>query len=142
MDKYAKTVAAKNTLRSTVLTDVYEVGRFCCTHFGNNPIEVLNMIVLDSSSKVKNIIKVSEGNVRSTSASLEKVLMLAIKHKACGVILCHNHPGGNLEISNADKTMTYKIAASLRTLDIPLVDHIICCDDKFESMRQRCMILY
>ncbi len=142
LDKYAKIKSADSNLRNTVLSDVYDVGRFCCKHFGSYPVEMFYMIVLDSKSKVKNIIKLSEGNVRSAMVDLEKIIMLAIKHKANGIILCHNHPGGNLEISNADKSATDKIAASLNTINIPLIDHIICCEDSYESMRKRSMILF
>lgn len=142
IDKYAKSQAAKLHKGTPVLSDVYDVGRFCCEHFGKGPIETLYMIILDSTSKYKNAIRISEGNVRNTAVDLEKIIVHAIQNKACGVILCHNHPGGNMDISNADKAATDKVAASLATLGINLVDHIVCCEDKFESMRQRGMILY
>ena len=138
-DRYAKSHAAENNF---VLSDVYDVGRYCCKYFGSAAVEVLTMIILDSSSKVKTTVKISEGNVRNTVVVLEKILMYAIKYKANGVILCHNHPGGNLDISNADKEVTRRVGASLKTIGISLIDHIVCCDDYFESMEQRGMIIY
>ena len=142
IDKYAKISDADNELSKTVLSDVYDVGRFCCKRFGSSHNEILYMVILDSLMKVKSIVKISEGNSKSTIVSIERIVMHAIKHKAHAVILCHNHPGGNLDISNADISATNKVAASLNSLDIALVDHIVCCDDKFESMRQRGMIMF
>jgi DNA repair protein RadC len=58
----------------------------------------------------------------------------AIEALATSVILAHNHPSGNLTPSQADITITEKIKAGLKILDIKVFDHLILTADSFYSM--------
>jgi DNA repair protein RadC len=51
--------------------------------------------------------------------------MTALKAAATGIVLCHNHPSGNLQPSSADIEITKKIESACKFLDIKLLDHII-----------------
>jgi DNA repair protein RadC len=44
---------------------------------------------------------------------------------ACGIIISHNHPSGNLNPSEADRTLTEKVKKACDLMDIKLYDHII-----------------
>jgi len=57
----------------------------------------------------------------------------ASKVLATSVIVCHNHPSGNLEPSEADKLLTSKIKKALDYLGIQLLDHIIITRNGFKS---------
>lgn len=57
----------------------------------------------------------------------------ASKVLATSVIICHNHPSGNLKPSDADKDITAKIKKALDYLGIRLLDHIIITRDGFKS---------
>lgn len=46
------------------------------------------------------------------------IFAAAIKANACGIILAHNHPSGNLKASQADIDLTKKMKDSGRILDI------------------------
>ena len=44
----------------------------------------------------------------------------------CNVIVAHNHPSGNTQLSDADRSITKKIKeAGKFIMDIPLLDHLI-----------------
>ena len=49
------------------------------------------------------------------------------------VIICHNHPSGNKQPSDADLNITKKIKDALLLLDIKLFDHIIITENDFYS---------
>jgi DNA repair protein RadC len=49
------------------------------------------------------------------------------------VILVHNHPSGNIRPSDADLTVTDRIAASGLMLDLPLMDHLIVGHGQYYS---------
>ena len=53
------------------------------------------------------------------------MLSVALKTAASGIILCHNHPSGNLQPSAQDKEITQKIIAASKLLDITILDHKI-----------------
>jgi len=56
---------------------------------------------------------------------------------ATGIILCHNHPSGNLQPSNNDRDITNKIREACKLFDIKLLDHlIISADRKYCSMAE------
>jgi DNA repair protein RadC len=52
-------------------------------------------------------------------------LQYAIKSNANGLIICHNHPSGNLQPSKSDLAITRKVKDSAILMDIQLLDHFI-----------------
>ena len=52
-------------------------------------------------------------------------MQYAIKANASGIIICHNHPSGNVQPSESDKALTRKIKESGILIDIQLLDHLI-----------------
>ena len=61
------------------------------------------------------------------------VFKMAIDKLASSIILCHNHPSGNLKPSEADKQLTKKIKEAGIILDLPILDHLIFADNKYLS---------
>ena len=65
------------------------------------------------------------GGITGTIADIRIIMGVALKSMACGIILSHNHPSGNLLPSNADREITNKIKEVCKLMDINLLDHII-----------------
>jgi DNA repair protein RadC len=63
------------------------------------------------------------------------VIKNALDHNASGVILCHNHPSGNLNPSSADLDLTKRAEAAIVMMDLTFVDHIIYGDAGYFSFR-------
>ncbi len=68
-----------------------------------------------------------------TSADIRLVLKAAINALASGIILCHNHPSGNLRPSTLDDTLTERVHKAAKLMDIKLLDHIILSDNGYYS---------
>jgi DNA repair protein RadC len=49
------------------------------------------------------------------------------------MVLCHNHPSGNLMPSSADIQITKNIKAAGKILEIEIIDHIIIGGNKYYS---------
>ncbi|MBR4669863.1 MAG: DNA repair protein RadC [Butyrivibrio sp.] len=79
----------------------------------------------------------SIGTVNSASLSPRDVYMHALKTGASGIILIHNHPGGDPTPSRADVAITNKIRESGNMLDITLRDHIIIGDKSYYSFEEK-----
>jgi DNA repair protein RadC len=58
---------------------------------------------------------------------------MAIEKLACSLILCHNHPSGNMIASDADKKITKKIKAAAELMEISVLDHVIIAHDRYLS---------
>jgi DNA repair protein RadC len=53
------------------------------------------------------------------------IFRTALREEAVSIIICHNHPSGNLKPSRADEILTTRIKEGANYLDIKLLDHII-----------------
>jgi DNA repair protein RadC len=56
------------------------------------------------------------------------------------MILCHNHPSGNLKPSEADIKLTKKLKDAGTLLDIGVLDHVIIGEEKFYSFADEGLI--
>ena len=69
--------------------------------------------------------QISKGGMSGTVADPKIIFHIALQHRASGVILCHNHPSGNLNPSDADIRLTKNLVAAGRVLEINVLDHLI-----------------
>lgn len=76
---------------------------------------------------------VSLGGVAGTTVDPKIIFKHAIENLASGIILCHNHPSGNLQPSSADIALTQNIKESGLLLDIKLLDHLIVTNSGYYS---------
>jgi DNA repair protein RadC len=88
-------------------------------------IEEFKLMLMTRSNKVLGIASISKGGISGTVTDVRIILQLAIKANASGIIVCHNHPSGNLQPSESDLTITRKIKESGNVMDIQLLDHLI-----------------
>jgi len=68
-----------------------------------------------------------------TVADPTLILAAALKGGAVNIILCHNHPSGNLKPSVADEQLTAKIKKAAQYFDIKVLDHIIITSESYYS---------
>mgnify|MGYP001604211505 CR=1 FL=1 len=61
------------------------------------------------------------------------VLKNALGVGATALILCHNHPSGTLNPSQADKEITQKLKTAAHSLDIKVLDHLIVTENAYFS---------
>ncbi len=83
------------------------------------------VIFLNRSNYVTGYFKMSEGGTAGTVIDMKLIFQAAILHSTQCMIVCHNHPSGNIKPSCQDITITNKIKNAAKLLDITLLDHII-----------------
>ncbi|MBK9290140.1 MAG: DNA repair protein RadC [Bacteroidetes bacterium] len=91
------------------------------------------IILLDQANQILRIAEISEGGLTGTVADPKKIFRLALEIGATNIILCHNHPSGQLRPSQADTQLTEKIFSAGKLLDINVLDHIIVGHDNYFS---------
>lgn len=91
------------------------------------------ILLLNRANKVIIKHQVSKGGVTGTVVDPKMVFKKAVDCMASGIILCHNHPSGNLTPSEADISLTRKLTDAGRLLDIQVLDHIIIAGEKYYS---------
>jgi DNA repair protein RadC len=80
--------------------------------------------------------KISSGGVAGTVADMKIIFNVAVKELASSIILCHNHPSGNLQPSESDRILTKKALEAGNLLEINVLDHIIIAHQKHYSFKQ------
>jgi DNA repair protein RadC len=83
------------------------------------------ILLLNRANNVLGWFKLSSGGTTGTVVDPKLIFMLALKTVACSVILCHNHPSGNLKPSDHDISLTKRIKEAGKLLEISLLDHLI-----------------
>ena len=96
-------------------------------------VEQFKVLFLNRANKVLGIFGVSTGGVTGTVADPKLIFVAALKSNACGIIISHNHPSGNLKPSKPDEDLTQKIKQAGLFLDIKLLDHIIVTSEGYYS---------
>ena len=92
-------------------------------------IEEFKLLLMNRSNSVLGIMPVSKGGLSGTVTDVRLIYQGAIKANASGIIVCHNHPSGNLNPSESDTKITQKIKQAGLLMDIQLLDHLILTVD-------------
>lgn len=95
--------------------------------------EVFYAMYLNNQSNVIGIYKCAEGSISNCLVDIRLIVKPAIELLASTVILFHNHPSGNREVSAADKKITEQVKEGLKLFSIQVVDHIILTNPGFVS---------
>ncbi len=87
--------------------------------------ESMVVAFLNTKNRVIDYEQVSIGTINSSLIHPREIFRNAILNKAVSVLICHNHPSGDLTPSDEDKAATKALKEAGELLGIPVVDHII-----------------
>ncbi len=102
--------------------------------------EIFAVVFLNRGNRIMHIENISEGGLTGTVADPRIILKKALENNATALILCHNHPSGNLRPSSADELLTQKIKNAAAFLDIRIMDHIIVSNEGYFSFADEGML--
>ncbi|MGZ4037804.1 MAG: JAB domain-containing protein, partial [Bacteroidia bacterium] len=97
------------------------------------PHEEFWMLLLNRANTLLKVECISKGGVSGTVVDIRLILKPAIEALASGIIVCHNHPSGQVTPSEHDIQLTRKIKESAKVMDISLLDHLIVSDTGYFS---------
>lgn len=104
---------------------------------GELPHEEFWVLYLNNSNKVVSKSQQGKGGITGTLVDVRLVFKTAIELGATALILCHNHPSGNLTPSEADKKLTQKLKIAGQNLDILVLDHLIITENGYFSFNDQ-----
>ena len=115
------------------LTSSEAVTEYLVPLMAGRPEEVFYVLCLDSQCRVLYPALIGEGTVKEAHVHPRHVVEESLRHRAAGVILAHNHPGGTARPSNADHQLTALIVKVLGGIGIPVLDHVIVAGERTYS---------
>ena len=120
-------------LKKTIFKKSEDIAQFIRTSIKDYTYEVFGVVYLNKSNKVNHFEIISSGGITGTVADTRIILKKALENGATSIVLCHNHPSGNLKPSRADEEITKKIKEAARYHDIEVIDHIIVSEEGYFS---------
>ncbi|MFH1010024.1 MAG: DNA repair protein RadC [bacterium] len=78
---------------------------------------------------------VATGNRGAARLHPRDIFARALHHRAAALILCHNHPSGDLSPSPEDLEFTQRLLEASKLMGIELLDHVIITDRAWTSFR-------
>jgi len=97
--------------------------------------ELFLSVMLTSKNSLIGVETVCIGSICSAVISPREVFKSAILGNAVSIILCHNHPSGNLTPSGQDIAITKQLIDAGELLGIKVLDHLIVTNKGYESLR-------
>lgn len=117
-----------NAIRGS--SDVYHMMR---SRAMDLPVEKFWVIHLNRAHLVQDITELSTGGVSQTIVDMKVLFKEALIKLSSSIILCHNHPSGNLQPSTSDIALTKRAKEAANLFNISLLDHVIIADSGYFS---------
>ena len=102
--------------------------------------EELKIVFLDQRRRLIKDIIMTTGTINSSLVNVREILIEALRYRALGIIMLHNHPGGDASPSEQDISVTHKMEEASTVVGIKLYDHIIIGERGYYSFREREML--
>jgi DNA repair protein RadC len=98
------------------------------------------VLYLNRSNRIVESYNLSKGGLSGTVIDIRLILRRALELLSSAMIICHNHPSGNMTPSENDKQITEKLKIAADQMDIKLLDHIIVTDNSYFSFSDEGLI--
>jgi len=108
---------------------------------GDLEYEEFWLLMLNRANRVLGRFKVSQGGLSGTVIDTRIILKKALDNLASSIIVCHNHPSGNKQPSDADVKITEKLKKAAEMLEIKLLDHVIIADKSYFSFADEGLVI-
>jgi DNA repair protein RadC len=129
-------LAAPQSPRSSFDAPV-EAARFLKARLLDLPHEVFCCLYLDTRHRLIRCEDLFRGTIDGATVYPREVVKRALEHNASAVIVGHNHPSGVSEPSEADRSITLKLAKALALVEIRLLDHLVVSRGGHVSLAER-----
>ncbi len=118
--------------------DVWDIMRY---ENGNLNHEEIWVLYLNQRNEVLCKKRLTSGTTTASLFDVKPIIKEALLSEAVGVILCHNHPSGNLLPSIPDDKITERLRDACKTFELRLLDHVIVTSDGHYSYRDQGRII-
>jgi DNA repair protein RadC len=133
----SKRISRENLQRGQILTNPDLTRDYLMRQLADRSYEVFALLLLDSQHRVIQFVELFRGTIDSASVYPREVVSLVLEKRAAAVIICHNHPSGIAEPSQADRRITERLKNALATIDVSLLDHMVVGDFEIVSFAER-----
>jgi DNA repair protein RadC len=133
----ARQLATLRLRRGRALTSPKEVFSHLQALLADYEHEVFALLMVDSRHRVIAFREMFRGTLDGASVYPREIVKVALEHNAAAIILVHNHPSGDPEPSQADRTLTRKLQEALNLVGVRTLDHIVVGHESCVSLAEQ-----
>ena len=133
----AQQLAMSRLFKGRALTDPRQVFTHLQTLLQYHEYEVFALLLLDTKHRILGFQELFRGTLDGASMYPREVVKIALEHNAAAVILVHNHPSGDPEPSQADRTLTSNLKNALNLIGTQILDHVVVGSEGCVSLAER-----
>ncbi len=130
LGKRRKDVETPKKLKITRSNDIYTL---LIDKFFELKHEEFYVVLVNRANEIIHTEQISKGGLSGTVCDGKIIFKIALDHLANAIVLCHNHPSGQLSPSNEDLLLTTKMISFGKMIDLPILDHLIFTDNGYFS---------
>ncbi|MDY7562711.1 DNA repair protein RadC [Pseudomonas sp. 10B1] len=127
---------AERLKRDPSLHNPRDVREYLKAMVRHEPHEVFGCLFLDAKHRVLAFEVLFHGSIKCAEVHPRQVVKRSLANNAAAVILCHNHPSGITDPSQADQNLTVLLKKALGLIDVQVLDHFIIGDGEPLSMAE------
>ena len=113
-------------------SDAYELVK---DELAGSDREMILSVMLTVKNDLIGVETVSIGSITASTTTPRDIFKSAILANAVSIIVCHNHPSGELVPSKNDIEITKQLIAAGELLGIKVLDHLIVSNQGYKSLR-------
>ena len=105
--------------------------------FIGETLECFYLLCLDNQLSLICAELMEKGTLDRAELYPREIMRFVMLNNAAYVVLAHNHPSGDLTLSNTDVTATERLIKMLSDVEVGVIDHIICGGENYVSLAER-----
>ena len=91
-------------------------------------VEKIYFIFLDGQNRILAIENLFTGTIMASTLYTRELVKRILETKAAAILMIHNHPSGDTNPSDEDRSITTKVGIAAASIDVCFHDHIIVGD--------------
>jgi DNA repair protein RadC len=114
---------------TTIIRSAEDVARVARRELDGQRRERVLVLVCDSANRLRQTVIVSEGSIDRSLVPVREILNAVLRHDGRAFAMAHNHPGGDVEPSDADRRATGDVQSGARMVGLRFLGHVVVAHD-------------
>jgi DNA repair protein RadC len=133
----ARRYARKEIVQKDLISSPEAAVRYLDVALKGAADEEFHALFLNAANRLIAAECLQKGTVSRSAVFPREIAERALSHKAVGVIIAHNHPGGTTKPSDDDLRATQAIRKALDAIEVGLLDHLIISGEGHFSWKEQ-----
>ena len=125
MRRYQMEANAEQSRKVAAIRSAKDIHERMGFRIANLDHEEVWIMLLNRRNEVLRDFRLTSGSQVASVFDTKMIMKRALLEDAQGVVMCHNHPSGNLRPSPQDDDITRRLAAACKAMDLRMLDHVI-----------------